>query len=138
LCKSVEHPELIDDPRFKTRPDRRKNYDELNRTFAEFFREKPRSHWMEQLEANDVPHTPVYNLAEVFEDPQIKHMGLEIQIERKNKPTIKTVRFPVNYSDDKIDHPTPPPELGEHNSEFLKSLGYNDKAMAELKEKGVI
>ena len=93
---------------------------------------------MEQLEANDVPHTPVYNLAEVFEDPQIKHMGLEIQIERQNKPTIKTVRFPVNYSHDKIDHPAAPPELGEHNSEFLKSLGYDERAMAELKEKGVI
>ncbi|HJU63349.1 MAG TPA: CoA transferase, partial [Candidatus Binatia bacterium] len=113
-------------------------YDELNQTFAEFFRVKPRSYWLEQLEANDVPHTPVYNLAEVFQDPQIQHMGLEIQIERKDKPAIKTVKFPVEYSDDKIQHPAAPPELGEHNSEFLKSLGYDDKAMAELKEKGVI
>jgi crotonobetainyl-CoA:carnitine CoA-transferase CaiB-like acyl-CoA transferase len=138
LCKSVDHSELIEDPRFKTRPDRRKNYDDLSKTFAEFFREKPRAHWLERLEANDVPHTPVYNLAEVFQDPQIQHMGLEIQIERKNKPTIKTVKFPVAYSDDKIQHPAAPPELGEHNGEFLQSLGYDDKAMAELKEKGVI
>ena len=93
---------------------------------------------MEQLEANDVPHTPVYNLAEVFQDPQIKHMGLEIQIDRKNKPAIKTVKFPVAYSDDPIQHPAAPPELGEHNNEFLKSLGYDDRGMAELKEKGVI
>ena len=94
---------------------------------------------MEQLEANDVPHTPVYNLAEVFQDPQIKHMGLEIQIDRKNKPTIKTVKFPVEYSDDKgFNIPQPPPELGEHNGEFLKSLGYDQKRMDELKEKGVI
>jgi len=138
LCKAAEHTELIDDPRFRTRPDRRKNYDELNRTFAEFFREKPRACWLEQLEANDVPHTPVYNLAEVFQDPQLKHMGMEIQIERKNRPTIRTVKFPLEYSDTKIPHPAPPPELGEHNSEFLNSLGYDDKAMAELKEKGVI
>ena len=138
LCKSVGRPELIEDSRFNTRPNRRNNYDELNKTFAEFFREKPRAYWLEQLEANDVPHTPVYNLAEVFQDPQIKHMGLEIQIDRKNKPTIKTVKFPVAYSDDQIQHPTAPPELGEHNSEFLKSLGYDQKAMAELKEKGVI
>ena len=47
-------------------------------------------------------------------------------------------KFPVEYSDDKIQHPTPPPELGEHNGEFLKSLGYDEKAIAELKEKGVI
>jgi formyl-CoA transferase len=138
LCKSVERPDLIEDPRFKTRPDRRKNYDDLNKTFAAIFKEKPRPHWLERLEANDVPHTPVYNLKEVFEDPQIKHMGMEIQIERATRPTIRTVKFPVNYSDTKIPHPAPPPELGEHNNEFLNSFGYDEKKIAELKEKGVI
>jgi crotonobetainyl-CoA:carnitine CoA-transferase CaiB-like acyl-CoA transferase len=138
LCKAVEHPELIEDPRFKTRPDRRKNYDELNKTFATFFKEKPRAHWLTQLEAHDVPHTPVYNLAEVFEDPQIQHMGLRIQIERNGKPAIRTVKFPLEFSGDATQHPAPPPELGEHNGEFLEALGYGDKAMADLKEKGVI
>jgi crotonobetainyl-CoA:carnitine CoA-transferase CaiB-like acyl-CoA transferase len=138
LCKAVGRPEMIDDPRFNTRPNRRKNYNELNKTFAEFFREKPRAYWLQQLEANDVPHTPVYNLAEVFQDPQIKHMGLEIAIERPNKQTIRTVKFPIDYSDTKIPHPTPPPELGEHNAEFLKDLGYDEKKLAELKEQGVI
>jgi crotonobetainyl-CoA:carnitine CoA-transferase CaiB-like acyl-CoA transferase len=138
LCKSVERPDLIEDPRFKTRPDRRKNYDGLHKTFAAIFKEKPRSHWLERLEANDVPHTPVYNLKEVFEDPQIKHMGMEITIERATRPTIRTVKFPVAYSDTKIPHPAPPPELGEHNNEFLQSLGYDEKRIADLKEKGVI
>jgi crotonobetainyl-CoA:carnitine CoA-transferase CaiB-like acyl-CoA transferase len=138
LCNAAGHPELIDDPRFRTRPDRRKNYDELNKTFAVFFKEKPRSHWLERLEAQDVPHTPVYNLAEVFQDPQIKHMGMEIRIDRKNKPTIRTVKFPLEYSETKIPHPMPPPELGEHNGEFLRVLGYDEKAMEELKDKGVI
>jgi crotonobetainyl-CoA:carnitine CoA-transferase CaiB-like acyl-CoA transferase len=138
LCKAVGRPEMIDDPRFNTRPNRRKNYLALNETFAEFFREKPRAYWLDQLEANDVPHTPVYNLAEVFQDPQIKHMGLEIQIERKDKPAIRTVKFPIDYSETKIPHPAAPPELGEHNAEFLKSLGYDDGKIAELKEKGVL
>ncbi len=138
LCNAAEHSELIEDPRFSTRPSRRKNYDELNKTFAEFFRQKPRAHWLARLEANDVPHTPVYNLAEVFDDPQIKHMGLQIQIDRKNKPSIRTVRFPLEYSDTKIPHPAAPPELGEHTNEFLTALGYNAKQIGEFKEKGVI
>jgi formyl-CoA transferase len=138
LCKAVGRPEMIDDPRFNTRPNRRKNYLELNQTFSEFFKEKPRAYWMERLEENDVPHTPVYNLAEVFQDPQIKHMGLEIKIERPEKPTIRTVKFPIDYSETKVPHPAAPPELGEHNAEFLKPLGYDDKALAEFKEKGII
>jgi crotonobetainyl-CoA:carnitine CoA-transferase CaiB-like acyl-CoA transferase len=138
LCNAAGHPELIDDARFKTRPDRRKNYDELNKVFAAIFREKPRAYWMEQLEANDVPHTPVYNLKEVFEDPQIKHMGLEIEIDRKSKPSIRTVKFPVEFSDTKPAHPSAPPELGEHNEEYLKPLGYSDQQLLEFKEKGII
>jgi crotonobetainyl-CoA:carnitine CoA-transferase CaiB-like acyl-CoA transferase len=138
LCNAVEHPELIEDERFKTRPDRRKNYDELSRVFGEFFRAKPRAHWLERLEAHDVPHTPVYNLKEVFDDPQVRHMGLQIQIDRKNKPSIRTVKFPVEHSDTKSPHPGPPPELGENNEEFLTSLGYDEKKIAEFKEKGII
>jgi crotonobetainyl-CoA:carnitine CoA-transferase CaiB-like acyl-CoA transferase len=138
LCKTVEHPEWIEDPRFKTRPDRRKHYAELNKTFAAIFKDKPRAHWLERLEAHDVPHTPVYNLKEVFEDPQVQHMGMQIQIERKAKPTIRTVKFPLEYSDTKALHPLPPPDLGEHNGEFLQALGYDERAMKELKEKGVI
>ena len=138
LCKVVGHPELIDDPRFHTRPNRRKNYSELNETFGKFFKEKPRSYWLEKLEANEVPCTPVYNMGEVFQDPQIKHMGMEIKIERHNKPDIRTVKFPVDYSETKVPHPAPPPELGEHNGEILKALGYDAKAIADFKEKGVI
>ena len=138
LCKAAGHPELVDDPRFNTRPNRRKNYDELARTFGEFFKEKPRAYWMERLEAEDVPHTPVYNMQEVFQDPQIKHMGLEITLERLDKPNIRTVALPNVYSDDKNPHPLPPPELGEHNAEYLKRLGYTDQQMAEFKDKGII
>jgi crotonobetainyl-CoA:carnitine CoA-transferase CaiB-like acyl-CoA transferase len=138
LCKSVEHPELIEDPRFKSRPDRRANYDELNKTFAVFFKQRPRSVWIERLEANDVPHTPVYNLKEVFEDPQVKHMGMEIAIERKEKPTIRTVKFPLTHSETPSPFPAPPPELGENNREFLAGLGYDDKKISEFKEKGII
>jgi len=138
LCKAAGHAELIEDPRFSTRPNRRKNYDELAKTFGEFFKEKPRAHWMARLEAEDVPYTPVYNMQEVFQDPQIKHMGLEITLERKDKPNIRTVAFPNQYSDSKNPHPLPPPELGEHNAEYLKPLGYTDQQIVELKEKGII
>jgi len=138
LCKAAGHEELIDDQRFNTRPDRRKNYDQLAKTFADFFKEMPRAHWMERLDAEDVPHTPVYNMQEVFQDPQIKHMGLEIEIKRQDKPNVRTVAFPNEYSDTKNPHPLPPPELGEHNAEYLKPLGYSDQQIVEFKEKGII
>jgi crotonobetainyl-CoA:carnitine CoA-transferase CaiB-like acyl-CoA transferase len=48
------------------------------------------------------------------------------------------VRFPVDYSETKIPHPAPPPELGAHNPEFFNPLGWDEKKLAELKEKGVV
>ena len=65
-------------------------------------------------------------------------MGMQIEIARKDKPTIRTVKFPLEYSDTKIPHPAPPPELGEHNQEFLSALGYDAGKIAGLKEKGII
>ena len=138
LCRAAGHPELIDDPRFKTRADRRRNYDGLERTFGAIMKEKPRSYWLERLEAEDVPHTPVYNMAELFQDPQIKHLGMEIAIPREKHKPIRTVRFPVDYGETKIPYPAPPPDLGEHNLEFLKPLGWDERRLADLKAKGVI
>ncbi len=65
-------------------------------------------------------------------------MGLQIAIERKDKPTIRTVKFPLTHSETPAPHPAPPPELGQNNEEFLKALGYDGSKIAGLKEKGVI
>jgi crotonobetainyl-CoA:carnitine CoA-transferase CaiB-like acyl-CoA transferase len=48
------------------------------------------------------------------------------------------VKFPLSYSETPSPHPAPPPELGENNGEFLKSLGYDESRIAEFKEKGII
>jgi crotonobetainyl-CoA:carnitine CoA-transferase CaiB-like acyl-CoA transferase len=138
LCRAMDRPDLIEDPRFKTRADRRRNYDELQRTLWEIMKQKPRAYWLKRLEEEDVPHTPVYNMAEIFEDPQIKHMGMEIVIERRDKPPIRTVRFPVDYGETKVPHPAPPPDLGEHNLEFFGPLGWDEKKLAALKERGIV
>jgi crotonobetainyl-CoA:carnitine CoA-transferase CaiB-like acyl-CoA transferase len=64
---------------------------------------------------------------------------LQIQkFSREDKPKIRTVAFPITYSDSKNPLPLPPPELGEHNAEYLKPLGYTDQQIAEFKEKGII
>jgi crotonobetainyl-CoA:carnitine CoA-transferase CaiB-like acyl-CoA transferase len=138
FCRAMERPDLVEDARFKSRTDRRKNYDELNRTLNTIMKTQPRSHWLERLEAEDVPHTPVYNMAELFADPHIKHMGMEIEIARKHKPSIRSVRFPIDYSETPVPHPAPAPDLGENNLEFYKPLGWDEKTLAELKEKGVV
>jgi crotonobetainyl-CoA:carnitine CoA-transferase CaiB-like acyl-CoA transferase len=138
LTRAAGRPELQEDPRFRTRANRRAHYDELHDELAAIFATQPRAHWLARLEAEEVPHSPMYNYREVFQDPHIQHMGLEIAIPREGRATVRTVRSPVNYSDTQSPLPLPPPELGEHTDALLARIGYDVAAIAALHEAGVV
>lgn len=138
LARAAGRPELIDDPRFRARKDRRAHYEELRAELGATFATRPRAYWLERLEAEEVPHAPVYNMREAFDDPQVQHMGLEISISRPTRSTIRTVACPVTYSETPPPHPAPPPELGEHTDALLARAGYDAAAIATLHEDGVV
>jgi crotonobetainyl-CoA:carnitine CoA-transferase CaiB-like acyl-CoA transferase len=138
LARAAGRPELIEDPRFKARTDRRRNYDALHAELAPIFATQPRAHWLARLEAEEVPHGPMYDVREVFDDPHIQHMGMQIAIERPGRSTIRTVRSPLDYSDTPQPHPAPPPELGEHTEAVLSRAGYDAAAIADFREQGII
>jgi crotonobetainyl-CoA:carnitine CoA-transferase CaiB-like acyl-CoA transferase len=138
LARAAGRPDLIEDPRFKARTDRRRNYDALHAELAPIFATQPRAHWLARLEAEEVPHGPMYDVREVFDDPHIQHMGMQIAIERPGRPTIRTVRSPLDYSDTPQPHPAPPPELGEHTEAVLSRAGYDAEAIAGFREQGII
>ena len=138
LAQAAGRPELIEDARFRTRQARRAHYTELRDELGEVFRTRPRQHWLEQLTARDVPCAPVYNLQEVFSDPQIAHVGLRTRITRPEGTPIDTVRSPIDYSATPVPHPGPPPGLSEHTDSILAELGYSAEAIRRLRDSGVI
>lgn len=136
---TVERPDLLTDPRFHSRATRRDHYVELRDELAPVFATRPRAEWLERLEANGVPHAPVYDMQEIWDDPQIKHMGLEITIPREApREDIRTVRYPVDFSDTAPDAPAPPPELSEHTDALLARVGYTAAEIADLHTRGVV
>jgi formyl-CoA transferase len=76
FLKAVDRADLAVDPRFTTRDNRRKNYAALEEELAKSFSAMTRSEWLKKLEENDVPTAPLYNMAEVLGDPQVKHLEL--------------------------------------------------------------
>jgi crotonobetainyl-CoA:carnitine CoA-transferase CaiB-like acyl-CoA transferase len=138
LARATGRPELIDDPRFHSQQARRAHYAELRDELGTVFRTRPREEWLERLHAQDVPCAPVYDLHEVFSDPQVQHLGLRTTIQRAEGPPIDTVRSPLDYSATPSPLPGPPPALGEHTASVLESLGYTPADIQHLASAGAI
>jgi len=82
--------DLAEDPRFKTRDARRDNYEALEKILAPTFAKRPRAEWLQRLELNDVPVSPIYNMAEVLADPQVRHLDL---VENAEHPQAGKLQF---------------------------------------------
>jgi crotonobetainyl-CoA:carnitine CoA-transferase CaiB-like acyl-CoA transferase len=122
LARSVERPDLLEDPRFVTRLDRVEHVEELQELLGAEFRKRSRADWLRILEVNDVPHAPLYTFAEVFEDPQARHLGLRLDLEHPTEGTIGTVAPPVRFSATPWGDLGPPPTLGQHTAAILREL----------------
>jgi len=138
LLKAVDRMDLAGDERFKTRDNRRKNYEKLHAELSPVFSGRPRSEWLQRLDENDVPAGPLYNVGEVLSDPQTRHLDL---IERIDHPVAGKLEFvgpPVNLVGLAKLAAHPPPLLGEHTMEVLAELGYSHDEVNELEGQGVI
>ncbi|MBI4529148.1 MAG: CoA transferase [Deltaproteobacteria bacterium] len=138
LTSVANRPDLREDPRFRAREDRLANYQELQETLAEIFKKEPRSYWLLRLEEFDVPYTPIHTLAEVFEDPQVRHLGLEVTYDHRSMGKVRSIAPPVELSDTPAAKVEPPPTLGEHTDMVLNRLGFDPGAIQRLKREGAI
>lgn len=123
LAKVIERPGLFDDPRFADRFARIQNHEALIAALAEDFRRRPRAEWCALLEAEDVPYAPVYHTDEVVEDPQVKHLGIEVESQHPTMGRFRSVRSPVSYDGDRTARSEAPPTLDEHRAQILAELG---------------
>ena len=132
LLKAVDRMDIAEDERFKTREDRRRNFEQLEKELAPIFVTKDRDEWLRLLEENDVPSSPLYNMKEVLEDPQVLHLDLIEEVEHPETGRLKLVGGPVRYKGLSEEKSTPPPLPGEHTEQILTDLGYNKAEIEEL------
>jgi crotonobetainyl-CoA:carnitine CoA-transferase CaiB-like acyl-CoA transferase len=137
LLKAAGRMDVAADERFKHRDARRQNYEALEQALAPTFQEKPREEWLKILEASDVPAVALYNVAEVLEDPQVKHLGLIEELEHSSAGKLQFVRGPVRFENLAQERSTPPPMLGEQSDKVLRELGHTAAAISDLQTRGI-
>ena len=138
LLRAAELDHLIGDPRFDTRKRRTDRHDEIVNILRAQFREKPREYWLSRLDANSIPNAPINTIHEVFDNPQIKHMGIPRQITHPQMGTSNLVGSPINMSDTPPRFVRPAPLLGEQTEKILERLGYGKETIKELRDNKVI
>ena len=132
-------PELADDERFATNPERVRHREVLVPIVADMIKTRSKAQWIEALEAAGVPCGPINDLAEVFDDAQVRARGMRVEIAHPSGATAPLVRNPIRMSATPPEVRSAPPTLGEHTEAVLrKVLGYDAAAIAALRGKSVI
>jgi formyl-CoA transferase len=132
LCRALDHPELVDDPRFRTPELRRSNSAELVAIIDASVGSKDMAEWKEILRSNDVIWGPVPGTQQAARDPQMEVNGVFAEIE----PGLRTVANPLTIAGVEKTKPRMAPEVGEHTAEVLLSAGLTEEAIRGLFERG--
>ncbi len=132
-------PQLADDARFLTNPDRVMHRKQLIPLLEAMTRKKTKGEWIALLEEANVPCGPINNFKEVFENEQVLARNIQIDVPHPTVGNMKLVASPMRLSKTPTEVRMAPPTLGQHTDEVLKDdLHLDAFAIAELRRKGVI
>jgi crotonobetainyl-CoA:carnitine CoA-transferase CaiB-like acyl-CoA transferase len=139
FCEAAGCAELATDPRFATNGKRVENRAEITRLLQALFLKRTKRQWTELLDAAGVPNGPINDVAQVFEEPQVRARGVKIELEHPVAGMLPMVASPMRFSDTGLEYKRPPPLLGQHTDEVLRGLlGRSDGDIAKLRADGVI
>jgi formyl-CoA transferase len=133
LCSVIGNAELAQDIRFTTNAGRVENRDALIALLKPAFLTRSASEWLSGLEAAGIPCGPINTLDKVFAMSQVEAREMVVHMEHPVIEDLRMVGSPLKFSQTPVDYKLPPPGLGEHTKDVLKSsLGYSDNKIQEL------
>jgi crotonobetainyl-CoA:carnitine CoA-transferase CaiB-like acyl-CoA transferase len=136
-AEALGHPEWCDDPRFATNQERMQNRAGLEAAMEVVLITRTTEHWVAVLEAAGVPCGPVYNYAQMFADPQVRHRGLIQYAADPELGEVPHIRTPIKIGDS-VRVRTVAPKLGQHNAEIFGRLGIAAEELERLRTTRVL
>ena len=134
LMEFLGHPEWAREEHFR---DPATYGAEINRRLREWFSEHPKDWLYQQGQVHGVPVAPYYTPADVFESYQQRERQFFRTLEHPEAGEVEYAGFPFHFSETP-EETRRAPLLGEHNSEILATIGYNQRDLVDLARAGVI
>ena len=138
LCRALGADEIAANPDYATGKLRLQNRDELNAEIAEYTRTKTSAEWIDIFNEGGVPCGPIHTIDKMFDDPQVKHLGLAAPVTSPTHGEMHVVGQAVNMSRAPRDIRTATPALGEHTDDILADLGYDAAAIEKFHADSVV
>ena len=138
FCDAIGRAEWKEKPEWKTPAKRSAEPQAINAAIAEITWEKPSAHWIELFEEAGVPCGPIYTIDQVFDDPQVRHLGIAAPVHDPRRGDIELVGSPLNMHDVPKAIRTLTLGSGHAQRRVLRDVGYSDAEMETMRADGVI
>ena len=139
FCGAIGDSAMETDSRFQTNEARLANHAEFKRRVEAILSTASTAEWVARLEAATIAAGPVYEFHEVFDDPQVRHLGLVAEMDQPGAGRVRILGFPGRASATPPRIYRPAPLLGEHTAEVLGSdLGLPPEEVDRLATAGII
>ena len=139
VCKALDAPQLLTDPRFSTPAARSEHRDELMAEMGAITATQSSAQWIEKINKAGVPCGPINSIDQTFAEPQVKHLGIATKVVHEDIGEFEIVGQPINMTDaPQPDQLKPAPNPGQHTDAILRTLGYDQAAIDALRQRGAI
>jgi len=138
FAAALDRDDLLNDEEFKVAKGRSDGRARLNAEISRTLATRTTAEWVDHLLAHGVPCGPIYNMDQVFADPQVKHIGASAKVSHPTLGELTLLNQSIGLSRTPASLKTSTPMKGEHTEEVLEELGYTADKIASLKKGGNI
>jgi crotonobetainyl-CoA:carnitine CoA-transferase CaiB-like acyl-CoA transferase len=137
--KEVVSCKEFNDPKYDTRPGRWEDREMINKRLNEFLKDHSSAYWLEKLEAKRIPCAPVNRFSEAFNDGQIQHRNMIVDLQHPDGKSTRGPGNPIKLSRTSAETFSAAPAIGQDTDAVLSALlNYDPATIQNLREAGVI
>ncbi|MEX3777689.1 CaiB/BaiF CoA transferase family protein [Pseudomonas sp. MYb118] len=138
LLQVLDAPEIANDPRFASNPERMRHREVLVALITARLVQDTTDNWVQRLDAVGLPVGAVLDISQAVEHPQILERDMIVETHHPVTGSARSIALPIRFSETPKQVNRPAPLHGEHTVEILEEYGFDARRIAELRNEGAI